>query len=583
MMQKITKVVAFWALAILLFACNEEEFVTMNQKTGKLIVGGVEVSAIVGDMQSRATLENVPSGNEFTITVKSEDGSFERTLEEGVFSCILPVGTYTVEATYGEDKIATDKPYFCGSASVEIKEGMTESISVTASLQSAIIRAVMDEELLAQYEDYTLWISKVGSSDMESIDNDKDIFVPAGDDYLLRLTGTNLLGDDVNTSWELKSLSPKTRYIVSCDADLPSFTFPEQAVTNAWSKFIYITPMTAENMTSHPEMAQQVMDNIVYEASADNGSKWIPAEYDSENEKWVIKGLQPSTAYTLRSRFGGVVSSNTQAITTENAQELENGSMDTWSNDPYTTYGRKTIYRYYAGTSSSDRYWGTRNTLTMDGVRDGTSSGTSNQRTAYRWNSCTIPTSDAVSGQAAEIRTMALATIPIKGTDVGSGPFWATNNVQNVVSQNHRVYIGYLYTGTTDVTALQESPEELGGISHPSRPVSLSFDYKYIPYNGDRYSVCAKLYDSMKNEIASLNLESSNNQDSYKTETINFKYLNLNTQVAYLYIIFKSGINETWDDVKYIKGSYDANPWSLDTFVGSVLKIDNVKLNYDYE
>ena len=280
-MQKITKVVAFWALAILLFACNEEEFVTMSQKTGKLIVGGVEVSAIVGDMQSRATLENVPSGNEFTITVKSEDGSFERTLEEGVFSCILPVGTYTVEAAYGEDKIATDKPYFCGSASVEIKEGMTESISVTASLQSAIIRAVMDEELLAQYEDYTLWISEATSSDMEPIINNADVFVPAGKDYTLRLTGTNLLGNEVNTFWDLKSLSPKTRYIVSCDADLPSFTFPEQAVTNAWSKFIYITPMTAENMTSHPEMAQQVMDNIVYEASADNGSKWIPAEYDS--------------------------------------------------------------------------------------------------------------------------------------------------------------------------------------------------------------------------------------------------------------------------------------------------------------
>lgn len=581
MMQKITKVVAFWALAILLFACSKEEFVTMNQKTGKLIVGGVEVSAIVGDMQSRATLENVPSGNEFTITVKSEDGSFERTLEEGVFSCILPVGTYTVEAAYGEDKIATDKPYFCGSASVEIKEGMTESISVTASLQSAIIRAVMDEELLAQYEDYTLWISEAGSSDMESIDNDKDIFVPAGDDYLLRLTGTNLLGDDVNTSWELKSLSPKTRYIVSCDADLPSFTFPEQAVTNAWSKFIYITPMTAENMTSHPEMAQQVMDNIVYEASADNGSTWIPAEYDSENEKWVIKGLQPSTAYTLRSRFGGVVSSNTQAITTENAQELENGSMDSWNTpDQYSNYGLfgpGSVYFY------SINGWGTRNTLTMEGAINASTIDSGNERTAYRGNSCTIPTSDAVSGQAAEIRTMALATIPIKGTDVGSGPFWATNNVQNVVSQNHRVYIGYLYTGTTDVTALQESPEELGGISHPSRPVSLSFDYKYIPYNGDRYSVCAKLYDSMKNEIASLNLESSNNQDSYKTETINFKYLNLNTQVAYLYIIFKSGINETWDDVKYIKGSYDANPWSLDTFVGSVLKIDNVKLNYDYE
>ena len=580
MMQKITKVVAFWALAILLFACNEEEFVTMNQKTGKLIVGGVEVSAIVGDMQSRATLENVPSGNEFTITVKSEDGSFERTLEEGVFSCILPVGTYTVEAAYGEDKIATDKPYFCGSASVEIKEGMTESISVTASLQSAIIRAVMDEELLAQYEDYTLWISEAGSSDMESIDNDKDIFVPAGDDYLLRLTGTNLLGDDVNTSWELKSLSPKTRYIVSCDADLPSFTFPEQAVTNAWSKFIYITPMTAENMTSHPEMAQQVMDNIVYEASADNGNTWMPAEYDSENEKWVIKDLQPSTAYTLRSRFGGVVSSNTQEITTENAQELENGSMDTWSNDPYTTYGRKTIYRYYAGTSSTDRSWGTRNTLTMDGVRDGNSAWLNNQRTAYRWNSCTIPTSDAVSGQAAEIRTMALANFAINSGTVGA--FGSHSSMPGNVLANANVFVGWLYTGTTDVTTTGDP--DMHGIAHTARPLSFSFDYKYAPYNTDNFVVSAALYDANYNRIAYIDDFKSNVvQNSYTTLSLDFIYETEDVKAAYLFVMFKSGENSTVNDVQHIDGSYDANPWSLDTFVGSVLKVDNIKLNYDYE
>lgn len=579
-MQKITKVVAFWALAILLFACNEEEIVTMNQETGKLIVGGVEVSAIVGDMQSRATLENVPSGNKFTITVKSEDGSFERTLEEGVFSCILPVGTYTVEAAYGEDKIATDKPYFYGSASVEIKEGMTESISVTASLQSAIIRAVMDEELLAQYEDYTLWISKVGSSDMESIDNDKDIFVPAGDDYLLRLTGTNLLGDDVNTSWELKSLSPKTRYIVSCDADLPSFTFPEQAITNAWSKFIYITPMTAENMTSHPEMAQQVMDNIVYEASADNGSTWIPAEYDSENEKWVIKGLQSSTAYTLRSRFGGVVSSNTQEITTENAQELENGSMDTWSNDPYTTYGQKTIYRYYAGTSSTDRSWGTRNTLTMDGVRDGNSAWFNNQRTAYRWNSCTIPTSDAVSGQAAEIRTMALANFAINSGTVGA--FGSHSSMPGNVLANANVFVGWLYTGTTDVTTTGDP--DMHGIAYTARPLSFSFDYKYAPYNTDNFVVSAALYDANYNRIAYIDdFKSSVVQNSYTTLSLDFIYETEDVKAAYLFVMFKSGENSTVNDVQHIDGSYDANPWSLDTFVGSVLKIDNVKLNYDYE
>lgn len=107
--------------------------------------------------------------------------------------------------------------------------------------------------------------------------------------------------------------------------------------------------------------------------------------------------------------------------------------MEKWSYETYNTYGLNTIYLYYAGTSSLDKNWGTRNTLTMDGVKEGTFSGTSNQITAYRWNSCTIPTTDAVSGNAAEIRTMALATIPIKGTEVGTGIFWSKNNVENVV------------------------------------------------------------------------------------------------------------------------------------------------------
>lgn len=576
-MQKITKVVTFWALTIFLFACSEEEIVTMNQKTGKLIVGDVEVSAIVGDMQSRATLENVPSGNEFTITVKSEDGSFERTLEEGVYSCILPVGTYTVEAAYGEDKIATDKPYFYGSTTVEIKEGMTESISVTASLQSAIVRAVMDEELLAQYEDYTLWISETASSDMKAIANNTDVFVPAGKDYILRLTGTNLLDKDVNTSWNLKSLSPKTRYIVSCDADLPSFTFPKQAETNAWSKFIYITPMTDENMTSHPEMAQQVMDNIVYEASLD-GETWTGAVQDGD--KWVIKNLLPDTTYTLRSRFGGVVSSNTQEIVTENAQELENGSMDTWSNDPYNACYNGTIYRYYAGTSSTDRSWGTRNTLTMDGVRDGNSAWLNNQRTAYRWNSCTIPTSDAVSEQAAEIRTMALANFAINRGTVGA--FGSHSSMPGNVLANANVFVGWLYTGTTDVTTT-DNPD-MHGIAHTARPLSFSFDYKYAPYNTDNFVVSAALYDVNYNRIAYIDdFKSSVVQNSYTTLSLDFIYETEDVKAAYLFVMFKSGENSTVNDVQHIDGSYGANPWSLDTFVGSVLKVDNIKLNYDYE
>lgn len=576
-MQKITKVVAFWALAILLFACNEEEFVTMSQKTGKLIVGGVEVSAIVGDMQSRATLENVPSGNEFTITVKSEDGSFERTLEEGVFSCILPVGTYTVEAVYGEDKIATEKPYFYGNTQVDIKEGMTESVSVTASLQSAIIRAVMSEELLAQYKNYALWISEATNpgSDMESIDNDKDIFVPAGESYSLLLTGTNLLGDNVNTSWELKSLSPKTRYTVSCDADLPSFTFPEQAVTNAWSKFIYITPMTAENMTSHSEMAQQVMDNIVYEASADNGSTWIPAEYDSENEKWVIKDLQPSTAYTLRSRFGGVVSSNTQAITTENAKPLDNGEMEGWTQSQLCnstgTWSAAVFCDYCTN-------WATRNEKTTDGAKNanGNPLWNSNYATKWKWCSGTISTSDSKEGNAVEISTLALYNQRVSGT-------YNRDKIVDEVKKNGTVYVGYLLYGTYDLS----SDTYTLGKDHLARPVSMSFDYKYAPVAGDQCIAYAKLYDVTKQEIASTENFYSDKVENYTTQTLRFTYSDLECQAAFIGVFFQSGTDVDINKIQLVEGSYSdlqiKSPYTEDKMVGSILKVDNIKLNYEYE
>lgn len=339
--------------------------------------------------------------------------------------------------------------------------------------------------------------------------------------------------------------------------------------------------MTADNMTSHQDMADKVLNNIVYEASSD-GITWIPSEKTGDR-KIVIKGLEASTKYTLRSRFGAVYSSNTQEVITEGAQQIENGDMEKWSYETYNTYGLNTIYLYYAGTSSLDKNWGTRNTLTMDGVKEGTSSGTSNQITAYRWNSCTIPTTDAVSGNAAEIRTMALATIPIKGTEVGTGIFWSKNNVENVVKNNHRIYNGYLYTGISDVISFNELPSEYG-ISQLDRPLSISFNYKYSPFNGDNCLIYAKLYDINKNEIASTTEFKSNEyQDSYRMVTLNFQYSSLNTKAASIFVMFQSGEKESWDYVTHISGSYNTNPWSLDSFVGSVLKIDNVTLNYDYE
>ncbi len=304
-----------------------------------------------------------------------------------------------------------------------------------------------------------------------------------------------------------------------------------------------------------------------------------------EVSRFLVTGLTPAKAYSFRANYcSGFKYTEQAAGTTEAAQQLTNGDMESWSNTEYTTYGMQSIYLYYPGNSSSDKSWGTKNTLTMSGVDGGTSSGTSNQITAYRWNSCTIPTTDAVSGTAAEIRTMALSTVALGGTDVGSGFAWLSKNLEEAVKENYRVYAGTLYTGTADVTTNNETPDKLG-ISHSSRPASLSFSYKYAPFNGDKCKVYAKLYNAAGEEIASTSeFTASSAAGGYTGLTLDFVYSKTNSKAASVFVMFQSGvnegINEKWEYVTLVEGSYTANPWSLDTFVGSVLKVDNVTLNY---
>ena len=163
---------------------------------------------------------------------------------------------------------------------------------------------------------------------------------------------------------------------------------------------------------------------------------------------------------------------------------------------------------------------------------------------------------------------------------MGSGMFWGTKDVENFMKNNNKVYAGYLYTGANDVTTQYPVPDSRG-IAHQSRPASLSFSYKYAPFNGDKFKAYAVIYDAKGAVIARTEeFLSGERKDSYTKVTFEFSYSSLKSKAASIMVFFQSGINETFSYVRFVDGSYDANPWSLDTFVGSVLKVDNVELNY---
>lgn len=127
--------------------------------------------------------------------------------------------------------------------------------SLSVKLSCAIVHPAIADNLLEHYDTYKIEISD-GTS-IQEIPNNADFFVPAGKDYTLTLSGTNTLNEAKSNSWELKDVLVANRYTLNCNPDLPSFTLPEQMEGDVWSTFIYITPMTAANMSSKPEMTEK--------------------------------------------------------------------------------------------------------------------------------------------------------------------------------------------------------------------------------------------------------------------------------------------------------------------------------------
>ena len=581
MRKMIRQIMTLATLCWMMAGCADEVIDRNGGKgEGRLLLTGIEVESAVGDVQTKASLAEgvIPTVSDFTITIVSAaTGETVKILPPGVEAgCFLPVGEYRVKAAYGEEVGMSAVPYFYGeSDKVTIVEGEVKSVSLTAFLASAVIRPQMADQLVEQYNFYTLTVSETGGSGVtpsQTLTNGEDFFVSGGKGktYNLILAGQNKLGETVTHTWSYSDLVRRTRYIVQCDPDLPAFTLPAQSDGDVWSKFIYITPMTVDNMTAHKaDMADKVIANVVYEASADNGETWIPSDKTSDG-RYVIKGLEPSKNYTIRSRFGGVLSSNTQTVTTESAQGIANGDMEAWESVKVANaYNGKSFYNYFLG-SQSNHIWETNN---EEGLNGATTNATSNIGTYWRWcagaqNTTDVSTlnGDIVSNNAAEISTLGFYSKKITGWYAGT--ISSDKIISNWLSDGNRICLGLLYVDKKPLS---------------SRPSAISFDYKYEPVTGDSAPIEIALFDSNLEELwrESMNLGA---QTDYRTKTVYIGHQFLDRKkVAFITLRFQSGTNKDYTLMHVVKGDYNSSPRVTDRVVGSVLKVDNVTLNYDYE
>lgn len=569
-MQYIYLLCLFCALS----SCSEDAFRSYGEGKGRLLLSGVKIEMEAQTEVVTRGSYNAPALSDLTYKVTDiQTGEVVYDQPGPLEYLILDEGSYYLEAVYGAEEIGIT-PYLYGKKEFVIVRAQETALGeFPVRLNSAIVHPAMADDLLKHYEaDYTLKLSD-GTTTVD-IANNADLYVPAGKDYTLTFSGMNKLGEMKTNVWSLNNVAASTRYTVNCNPDLPGFKLPDNVVVegDVWSKYIYITTqMTAVDMISKPEMADKVLANIVYEASSDDVN-WIPAV--EENGRLVIKGLTPSTNYRIRSRFGEVVSvSTTEPLMTESAQQLENGDMEKWENGDKlaSLYGAlSALYSYKLSGG-----WATRNDKTTDGAQNSNQIALGgNIPVLWRWCSTTVATSDKSGDKgntAAEISTLAFYNKAVNG-------IWKQPSVYKYIKGDGTAYVGYLFTGTFDKTTDRCAL----GIPHTARPTSVSFDYKYIPVANDKCIAYAKLYNNNREEIATTVNFTSARKDEYLTQTLLFDYSDkTGEKAAYIGVYFQSGTDTNIDNMSQVEGGYNASPWSNDRVVGSVLKIDNVVLNYE--
>ncbi len=103
--------------------------------------------SVNGDSQTKANVLQVdpPADDDFVITVAGNTLGKDIVLKHNEYldgPIILPVGTYTVSASYGSNEF--DTPYFYKSEKVGIKENVTEQVSISdVPLANAMMKVTL--------------------------------------------------------------------------------------------------------------------------------------------------------------------------------------------------------------------------------------------------------------------------------------------------------------------------------------------------------------------------------------------------------------------------------------------------------
>ena len=390
---------------------------------------------------------------------------------------------------------------------------------------------------------------------------------------------TNTIEIDVqaNNRWSSEAKegeeAPNLKYILTCNK--PEFSIAVQP-GNVWTK-----TFTIDEPTITIGNADILKEKLVYQYKTAEESEW----HECSNGLEQVFSEHPSNkAYQVRAFYREGIASNVVDVTLEEPAQLPNSKMDEWSNETYVKDGGwfnddETFYSFNPWINGGNPFWDTNNDFT-------TRHRHNDNANIYHYNGFhAVSSVQGRNGFAAELRS----------TANGRGNMIGTIHDFNKVA-------GKLFTGTANVSmgtsgffgdanGSKDTYTEEKNASFNSRPTALTFYYKYAPYNSDAWSVHIELLDENKNIIVQGDKTSSETKNDWTQETVPLNYAEGTTyaKCKYIYVIFKSTINEGANmpyreitQTFYVleNGSLSAHTYEP-AYVGSVLTIDDISLVYD--
>ena len=288
------------------------------------------------------------------------------------------------------------------------------------------------------------------------------------------------------------------------------------------------------------------------------GDEWTAVShvYESSGDRYTLTGLDANTRYEVRALYlqdGKSYYSQAVSFTTEKEVQVANSSFEDWEMKPRIS----DYWEYYFFNSG----WDTMNGLTTS---EGGNSLIPRNRCRYNANSGTIPSEgDAKTGTKAAL---------IRAVGWGSG-----NSAVGTANAKYGT-VGELYLGHYDSSSKKAVYD---GAAFESRPLSMSFWYKYRPGNGgDQLWAEVQVLHKENGQVTILGEGSARRGDAVNEWTelsVPVTYKDKSKKATHIVIKFKSG--DKSDNPSFIEVPPFAN-LSNGEYVGSKLWVDDVMLNY---